>query len=120
MLILMHDRSLVYDLHACKLVATSRRDAGDILQLCLRAELLQSNAGAAGWAWGLTCLVVIAVFAYFANWLLSGLQVIDRQRYVRYRDLMGFTFGKLLFLLYNHKTSLLNLVIPYDHKRASD
>lgn len=49
-----------------------------------------------GWAWGLTCLAVIGAFAYYANWLLSGLHVIDGHRFIRYRDLMGFVFGTSL------------------------
>ncbi|RWW88839.1 hypothetical protein BHE74_00002268 [Ensete ventricosum] len=43
-----------------------------------------------GWAWGLTCLAVVGAFAYYANWFLAGLHVIDGHRFIRYRDLMGF------------------------------
>ncbi|CAL9205344.1 unnamed protein product [Musa hybrid cultivar] len=52
-----------------------------------------------GWAWGLTCLAVIGAFAYYANWLLSGLHVIDGHRFIRYRDLMGFVFGRRMYYL---------------------
>lgn len=52
-----------------------------------------------GWAWGMTCLVVVAAFAYYANWLLAGLHVIDGQRFIRYRDLMGYTFGNRMYYL---------------------
>ncbi|KAG1363355.1 putative proline transporter 2 [Cocos nucifera] len=44
-----------------------------------------------GWAWGITCLAVIGAFAYYANWLLAEFHVINGQRFIRYRDLMGLS-----------------------------
>ncbi|XP_010927548.1 proline transporter 1 [Elaeis guineensis] len=52
-----------------------------------------------GWAWGLTCLAVIGAFTYYANWLLADFHVIDGQRFIRYRDLMGFAFGRRMYYL---------------------
>ncbi|XP_072964259.1 proline transporter 1-like isoform X2 [Typha angustifolia] len=50
-----------------------------------------------GWAWGLTCLVVMGAFTIYANWLLAGQHVIDGQRFIRYRDLVGFHFGRRMY-----------------------
>ncbi|WOL04429.1 hypothetical protein Cni_G13150 [Canna indica] len=52
-----------------------------------------------GWAWGATCLAVIGAFAYYANWLLAGFHVIDGHRFIRYRDLMGYVFGRKMYYL---------------------
>ncbi|KAF8755774.1 hypothetical protein HU200_011243 [Digitaria exilis] len=46
-----------------------------------------------GWGWGITCLLLVGAAAWYANWLLAGLHFIDGQRFIRYRDLMGFVFG---------------------------
>ncbi|XP_068652220.1 probable proline transporter 2 [Aristolochia californica] len=52
-----------------------------------------------GWAWGLVCLSVIGIFTFYANWLLAEFHVIDGQRFIRYRDLMGFVFGTKMYYL---------------------
>ncbi|XP_020088093.1 proline transporter 1-like [Ananas comosus] len=52
-----------------------------------------------GWAWGLACLVVIGVYAFYGNWLLAGLHFVDGQRFIRYRDLMGYVFGRKMYYL---------------------
>ncbi|XP_038971983.1 proline transporter 1-like [Phoenix dactylifera] len=52
-----------------------------------------------GWAWGITCLVIMGAFAYYANWLLAEFHVINGQRFIRYRDLMGFVFGRRMYYL---------------------
>ncbi|KAF8378195.1 hypothetical protein HHK36_029532 [Tetracentron sinense] len=46
-----------------------------------------------GWAWGVSCLIVVGLFTIYANWLLAGFHIIHGQRFIRYRDLMGFVFG---------------------------
>ncbi|KAL4193239.1 hypothetical protein AMTRI_Chr06g175890 [Amborella trichopoda] len=46
-----------------------------------------------GWTWGLIAMFVIGFLALYANWLLAGFQVIDGQRFIRYRDMMGYLFG---------------------------
>ena len=46
-----------------------------------------------GWAWGVACLLLVGAAAWYANWLLAGLHFVDGQRFIRYRDLMGFVFG---------------------------
>ena len=46
-----------------------------------------------GWGWGVACLLLVGAAAWYTNWLLAGLHFIDGQRFIRYRDLMGFVFG---------------------------
>ncbi|ONK71215.1 uncharacterized protein A4U43_C04F6070 [Asparagus officinalis] len=50
-----------------------------------------------GWAWGLTVLVVMAAFAFYANWLLAEFHIIDDHRFIRYRDIMDYVFGRRLY-----------------------
>ncbi|KAL6616576.1 hypothetical protein ACP70R_038846 [Stipagrostis hirtigluma subsp. patula] len=50
-----------------------------------------------GWGWGVACLLLVGAAAWYANWLLAGLHVIDGQRFIRYRDLMGFVFGRKMY-----------------------
>ncbi|OVA20557.1 Amino acid transporter [Macleaya cordata] len=50
-----------------------------------------------GWSWGITCLLFVGVFTAYANWLLAGFHIIDGQRFIRYRDLMGFVFGREMY-----------------------
>ncbi|KAI3840907.1 hypothetical protein MKW98_010637 [Papaver atlanticum] len=50
-----------------------------------------------GWTWGITCLIVIALFTFYSSWLLAGFHFIDGQRFIRYRDLMGFVFGRKMY-----------------------
>ncbi|KAG9446414.1 hypothetical protein H6P81_012542 [Aristolochia fimbriata] len=52
-----------------------------------------------GWAWGLLCLSLIGAFAFYANLLLARFHVVDGQRFIRYRDLMGFLFGRKMYYL---------------------
>uniref|UniRef100_A0A453G8I3 Amino acid transporter transmembrane domain-containing protein n=2 Tax=Aegilops tauschii subsp. strangulata TaxID=200361 RepID=A0A453G8I3_AEGTS len=52
-----------------------------------------------GWGWGAACLLLLAAAAWYANWLLAGLHVVDGQRFIRYRDLMGFVFGRKMYYL---------------------
>lgn len=50
-----------------------------------------------GWAWGISCLIMVGAFAFYANWLLADFHIIDEYRFIRYRDLMGYVFGIHLF-----------------------
>ncbi|KAK1290776.1 Proline transporter 1 [Acorus calamus] len=50
-----------------------------------------------GWEWGVVCLLIVGAFTYYANWLLAGFHLIDGHRFIRYRDLMGFVFGRKLY-----------------------
>ncbi|RZC75128.1 hypothetical protein C5167_050607 [Papaver somniferum] len=50
-----------------------------------------------GWTWGIICLIVIALFTFYSSWLLAGFHLIDGQRFIRYRDLMGFVFGRKMY-----------------------
>ncbi|KAK9117370.1 hypothetical protein Sjap_016317 [Stephania japonica] len=52
-----------------------------------------------GWIWGSVCLVVFGAFTAYANWLLAGFHILDGQRFIRYRDLMGFVFGKQMYYI---------------------
>jgi len=52
-----------------------------------------------GWGWGIACLLIVAAAAWYANWLLAGLHVIDGQRFIRYRDLMSFVFGRKMYYI---------------------
>ncbi|XP_062229165.1 proline transporter 1-like isoform X2 [Phragmites australis] len=52
-----------------------------------------------GWGWGVACLLIVGGAAWYANWLLAGLHVIDGQRFIRYRDLMGFVFGRKMYYI---------------------
>ncbi|XP_010248707.1 PREDICTED: proline transporter 2-like [Nelumbo nucifera] len=52
-----------------------------------------------GWVWGVICLLVVGFFTAYANWLLAGLHIIQGQRFIRYRDLMGFVFGRKLYYI---------------------
>lgn len=52
-----------------------------------------------GWTWGLTGLVIIGAFTFYANWLLAGFHVIDGQRFIRYRDIMGYVFGSKMYYI---------------------
>ncbi|KAK9108314.1 hypothetical protein Syun_024325 [Stephania yunnanensis] len=52
-----------------------------------------------GWAWGSVCLVVFGGFTAYANWLLAGFHILDGQRFIRYRDLMGYVFGKQMYYI---------------------
>jgi hypothetical protein len=47
-----------------------------------------------GWTWGIICLFVVGLYSAYANWLLAGFHFIDGQRFIRYRDLMGYLFGE--------------------------
>ena len=47
------------------------------------------------WKWGVICLVVVGLYTAYANWLLASFQFVNGQRFIRYRDIMGFLFGEL-------------------------
>ncbi|KAL5717965.1 hypothetical protein ACHQM5_010913 [Ranunculus cassubicifolius] len=51
------------------------------------------------WSWGLVSLVVVGYITAYANWLLAGFHIIAGQRFIRYRDLMGFVFGKQMYYI---------------------
>ncbi|KAH9617305.1 hypothetical protein KSS87_010119 [Heliosperma pusillum] len=50
-----------------------------------------------GWGWGIPCLFLVALFTWYANWLLAGFHFIDGQRFIRYKDLIGHLFGKKMY-----------------------
>lgn len=52
-----------------------------------------------GWWWGAACLLLVAGAAWYANWLLAGLHLVDGHRFIRYRDLMGYVFGTNMYYI---------------------
>ncbi|KNA16984.1 hypothetical protein SOVF_084580 isoform B [Spinacia oleracea] len=50
-----------------------------------------------GWAWGIIVLVLIGFMSAYGNWLLAGFHFIQGERFIRYRDIMGFLFGKKMY-----------------------
>ncbi|KAK7291586.1 hypothetical protein RIF29_06852 [Crotalaria pallida] len=50
-----------------------------------------------GWKWGIMCLAVMGLYTAYANWLLAAFHVIGDLRFIRYRDLMGFVYGKNMY-----------------------
>ncbi|CAK9143945.1 unnamed protein product [Ilex paraguariensis] len=54
-----------------------------------------------GWTWGIICLLLVGLFTAYANWLLAGFNFINGQRFIRYRDLMGFLYGRKKTVLYH-------------------
>lgn len=52
-----------------------------------------------GWVWGISSLFVVGLFTAYANWLLAGFHFIECQRFIRYRDIMGFLFGRKMYYL---------------------
>ncbi|XP_059441420.1 proline transporter 1-like [Corylus avellana] len=52
-----------------------------------------------GWTWGIICLFVVGLYSAYANWLLAAFHFIDGQRFIRYRDLMGYLFGREMYYI---------------------
>ncbi|XP_031505429.1 probable proline transporter 2 isoform X2 [Nymphaea colorata] len=50
-----------------------------------------------GWLWGSLCMAFIAFFSLYGNCLLAELNAIDGRRFIRYRDLMGYVFGRKMY-----------------------
>lgn len=50
-----------------------------------------------GWIWGIASMAVLAVLSLYSNLLLADLHIIDGRRFIRYRDLMGFTLGRKMY-----------------------
>ncbi|GAB2221277.1 hypothetical protein Droror1_Dr00012451 [Drosera rotundifolia] len=52
-----------------------------------------------GWKWGITALASVGLFTAYANWLLAGFHFIDGRRFIRYKDIMGFLFGRHMYYI---------------------
>ncbi|KAK6924752.1 Amino acid transporter, transmembrane domain [Dillenia turbinata] len=52
-----------------------------------------------GWAWGVLCLCIVGLITAYANWLLAGFHFINGQRFIRYRDLIGFLYGRKMYYI---------------------
>lgn len=52
-----------------------------------------------GWTWGIICLVVVGFYTAYANWLLAAFHFINGQRFIRYRDLMGYLYGREMYYI---------------------
>ncbi|KAL8256444.1 hypothetical protein R6Q59_031511 [Mikania micrantha] len=50
-----------------------------------------------GWTWGVGCLILVGLVTAYANWLLSEFHFVDGKRFIRYRDLMGYLFGRKMY-----------------------
>ncbi|XP_021749590.1 proline transporter 1-like isoform X1 [Chenopodium quinoa] len=50
-----------------------------------------------GWVWGIVCLVLVGFFSCYSSCVLAGFHFIQGQRFIRYRDVMGYLFGKKLY-----------------------
>ncbi|KAJ1413235.1 Amino acid transporter, transmembrane domain [Sesbania bispinosa] len=50
-----------------------------------------------GWTWGVICLFVVGLYTAYGNWLLAAFHFIDGRRFIRYRDLMGYVYGKNMY-----------------------
>ncbi|XP_012567395.2 proline transporter 2-like [Cicer arietinum] len=50
-----------------------------------------------GWIWGVILLLLVGLYTAYVNWLLAEFHFIDGRRFIRYRDLMGFVYGKKLY-----------------------
>ncbi|KAK7347087.1 hypothetical protein VNO80_21614 [Phaseolus coccineus] len=50
-----------------------------------------------GWTWGIICLLVVGLYTAYANWLLAAFHFVDNRRFIRYRDLMGYVYGKSMY-----------------------
>ncbi|CAO2824741.1 unnamed protein product [Amaranthus hypochondriacus] len=51
------------------------------------------------WAWGISSLIFVGFFSFYSSWLLGDFHFIQGQRFIRYRDLMNFVFGKKMYFV---------------------
>ncbi|GAB4860594.1 hypothetical protein Ancab_035755 [Ancistrocladus abbreviatus] len=62
------------------------------------------------WVWGITSLLVVGLFTAYSNWLLAGFHFIQGQRFIRYKDIMGYLFGReMYYITWVFQFSTLNL-----------
>ncbi|KAJ8771249.1 hypothetical protein K2173_026426 [Erythroxylum novogranatense] len=52
-----------------------------------------------GWKWGTIILLIFGLYSAYANWLLAAFHFIEGERFIRYRDIMGFVFGKYFYYM---------------------
>ncbi|KAJ8771247.1 hypothetical protein K2173_026424 [Erythroxylum novogranatense] len=52
-----------------------------------------------GWKWGILVLIAIGLYSAYSSWLLAAFHFIEGKRFIRYRDLMGFVFGKYFYYI---------------------
>ncbi|KAH9776504.1 proline transporter 2 [Citrus sinensis] len=50
-----------------------------------------------GWKWGILCMFFLAFYSLYSQWLLSAFHFIDGKRFIRYRDLMGYLYGREMY-----------------------
>ncbi|KAH9776498.1 proline transporter 2 [Citrus sinensis] len=50
-----------------------------------------------GWRWGILCMFFIALYTAYTQWLLSAFHFINGQRFIRYRNLMGYHYGRQMY-----------------------
>ncbi|GAB4852589.1 hypothetical protein Ancab_016803 [Ancistrocladus abbreviatus] len=49
------------------------------------------------WGWGITCLVVVGLFTAYSNWVLAEFHFVEGKRFIRYKDIMGYLFGRKMY-----------------------
>ncbi|KAI6682781.1 hypothetical protein NL676_028694 [Syzygium grande] len=52
-----------------------------------------------GWTWGIICLSLVGLYTAYANWLLAAFHFINGHRFIRYRDIMGYLFGRKMYYI---------------------
>ncbi|KAL5748224.1 hypothetical protein ACOSQ2_025521 [Xanthoceras sorbifolium] len=50
-----------------------------------------------GWKWGIVCMLALALYTAYALRLLAAFHFINGQRFIRFRDLMGFLYGRKIY-----------------------
>ncbi|KAJ8772914.1 hypothetical protein K2173_028091 [Erythroxylum novogranatense] len=95
--------SLMRDLNlrnlGLQILATSGIHAGDRFQLWLHTELFKSGNGTFGMEMGYNNPTYLRPHSAYANWLLAAFHFIEGERFIRYRDIMGFVFGKYFYYM---------------------
>lgn len=81
----------------------SWRQVGLMLVICFNCGYILSFSNLMlvplGWTWGIVCLLLVGYITAYANWLLAGFHFIHGQRFIRYRDLMGFLYGREMYYI---------------------
>ncbi|PON85230.1 Amino acid transporter, transmembrane domain containing protein [Trema orientale] len=52
-----------------------------------------------GWTWGIICMLIVGFYTAYANWLLAAFHFVNGQRFIRYRDLMGYCYGRKMYYI---------------------